>query len=101
MADDRGRPRLVLHGRGWEDYLQLAVAEIRDYGATSMQVCRRLRALLDDLLENLPAAQHPAVGTQLELLRQPVDVAFPDAARRAVAQWPDRQGIGGRSRPHR
>jgi uncharacterized membrane protein len=100
LTDDRGRPRLVLHGRDWEDYLQLAVSEIRDYGATSTQICRRLRALLDGLLESLPAVQHPAVETELKLLLQSVERAFPDPDRRAVAQWADRQGIGGRSRPH-
>ncbi len=100
MADDRGRPRLVLHGRDWEDYLQLAVSEIRDYGASSMQVCRRLRALLDGLRESLPSAQHPAVQAELELLRQSVERAFADPAHRAVAECADRQGIGGRSRPH-
>ncbi|MFE2218500.1 DUF2254 domain-containing protein [Streptomyces canus] len=101
MADDRGRPRLVLHGRDWEDYLQLAVSEIRDYGATSMQVCRRLRAALDGLVESLPAAQHPALENELELLHQSVERAFTDPARRALAQCADPQGIGGRSRPHR
>ena len=100
LADDRGRPRLVLHGRDWEDYLQLAVSEIRDYGATSMQVCRRLRALLDGLLDDLPPEQHPSVRTELDLLRESVERSFPDPARRTVAQLPDHQGIGGRSRPH-
>jgi hypothetical protein len=44
--------RLVIPGRSWEDYLQLAVTEIREYGATSTQVCRRLRALLEALLRS-------------------------------------------------
>ena len=33
-------------GRKWEDYLTLAVTEIREYGA--IQVTRRLRAMLED-----------------------------------------------------
>lgn len=98
MADDRGRPRLVLQGRDWEDFLQLAVSEIRDYGATSVQVCRRLHALLDDLLDALPPPQRPAVQAELDLLRQSVERNFTDPASRAVAQRPDRQGIGGRAR---
>jgi hypothetical protein len=44
--------RLVIPGRSWKDYLQLAVTEIREYGATSTQVCRRLRALLEALLRS-------------------------------------------------
>ncbi|MEV6394621.1 DUF2254 domain-containing protein [Streptomyces sp. NPDC051907] len=97
LADDHGRPRLVLQGRDWEDYLQLAVSEIRDYGASSLQICRRLRALLDSLLETLPPEHLPAVRTELDLLRESVERAFTDPARHAMAQTADRQGIGGRS----
>ena len=46
------KSRLVIPGRSWEDYLQLAVTEIREYGATSTQVCRRLPALLEALLRS-------------------------------------------------
>lgn len=101
VADRDGRPRLVLQGRDWSDYLQLAVYEVREFGASSVQICRRLRALLDGLLETLPAAHLPAVREQSDLLRESVERAFTDPVRRAVAQRPDRQGIGGRSRPAR
>lgn len=100
MADDHGRPRLMLQGRDWEDYLQLAVSEIRDYGATSTQVCRRLRALLDGLLDTVPPTQRPPVQAELDLLSQSVERAFTDPGRRAIAQRADSQGIGGRSRHH-
>ncbi|WP_406390145.1 DUF2254 domain-containing protein [Streptomyces sp. NBC_00887] len=99
LAGDDGRPRLVLRGRTWEDYLQLSVSEIRDYGATSMQVCRRLRALFDGLLDSLPPTHHPAVRVEGDLLRESVERAFPDAARRVAGQTADSQGVGGRSRP--
>ncbi|MEV7399712.1 DUF2254 domain-containing protein [Streptomyces sp. NPDC091267] len=101
LTGDDGRPRLVLRGRAWEDYLQLAVCEIRDYGATSVQVCRRLRALFDALLDSLPPAHHPAVLAEADLLRESVERAFPDATRRAVARTADSQGVGGRSRSDR
>ncbi|MET7367825.1 DUF2254 domain-containing protein [Streptomyces sp. NPDC005566] len=99
LAGGDGRPRLVMRGRTWEDYLQLAVSEIRDYGATSAQVCRRLRALFDGLLDGLPPTHHPAVRAEVDLLNASVERAFPDAARRAAAQTADSQGVGGRSRP--
>ncbi|MET9504916.1 DUF2254 domain-containing protein [Streptomyces sp. NPDC006622] len=99
LADHHGHARLVLPGRDWENYLQLAVWEIRDYGASSVQICRRLRAMLEGLLETLPPGQHPAVHTELGLLRESIEREFPDAARRAVAQGADRQGIGGHRRP--
>ncbi|MFJ2234777.1 DUF2254 domain-containing protein [Streptomyces sp. NPDC087859] len=96
LADRQGHPRLVLLGRDWESYLQLALCEIRDYGASSVQICRRLRALLDGLLDTLPPEQHPSVRAELSLLQESVEREFPDAARRAVAEQADRQGIGGR-----
>lgn len=99
LGDDRGRPRLVVPGRGWEDYLQLAVTEIREYGAKSTQICRRLRALLEGLLDTLPAERLPAVRTELELLEEAVEREFTDPVRRATARTGDRQGIGGGHRP--
>ncbi|MFJ6635040.1 DUF2254 domain-containing protein [Streptomyces sp. NPDC091376] len=95
LRDRRGRPRLVVPGRSWEDFLQLALTEIREYGATSTQVCRRLRALLQGLLGALPEGHLPPVRAQLTLLDEAVDRAFTDPARRATALIADRQGIGG------
>ncbi|MFF1872054.1 DUF2254 domain-containing protein [Kitasatospora herbaricolor] len=94
VSDERGRPLLVVPDRSWQDYLQLAVGEIRDYGATSVQVCRRLRALLDRLLETVPDPDRAAVGTELRRLDAAVERAFDDLDQRAVAMTGDRQGIG-------
>ncbi|MFI6146970.1 DUF2254 domain-containing protein [Streptomyces sp. NPDC051109] len=99
LADDRGRPRLVVQGRSWEEYLRVGVTEIREYGATSLQVCRRLRALLEDLLETQSAEHLPAVRAELALLDESVLRTFTDPARRASARTADRQGIGGGRRP--
>ncbi|OKI12886.1 hypothetical protein A6A07_17455 [Streptomyces sp. CB03911] len=99
IADDRGQPRLVMRGRPWEDYLQLAVTEIRDYGASSVQVCRRLRAMLEELLEALPAECLPALHAELALLAEAVGREFTDAPRRAAARTADPQGIGGGAHP--
>ncbi|MEU9109860.1 DUF2254 family protein [Streptomyces xanthophaeus] len=94
-----GRPRLVVPGRGWDDHLQLGVTEIREYGATSLQVCRRLRALLQDLLQTQPAERLPAIRAELTLLDEAVRRTFTDPLRRADARTPDRQGIGSGRRP--
>ncbi|WP_454314889.1 DUF2254 domain-containing protein [Streptomyces phaeoluteigriseus] len=99
LADRHGRARLVLPGRDWESFLQLAVCEIRDYGASSVQICRRLRAMLEGLLDTLPPSQHPAVRAELRLLEESIEREFPDAARRAIARGADRQGIGGHGPP--
>ena len=42
-------PGVVMQIRSWPDFLTLAITEIREYGATSIQVTRRLRALLEEL----------------------------------------------------
>ncbi|WP_326655450.1 DUF2254 domain-containing protein [Streptomyces sp. NBC_01750] len=99
LGDERGRPRLVVPGRVWEDYLQLAVTEIREYGAGSTQICRRLRALLEGLLDTLPAEHLPAVRAELGLLDESVEREFTDPFRRATARTGDSQGIGGGQRP--
>ncbi len=92
-----GVTRVVVPGRGWTEFLQLAVTEIRDYGASSTQVCRRLRALLDGLLVTVPPDRRPAVRDELCRLDTAVAAAFPDPAARARASGSDRQGIGGRA----
>ncbi|MET7654169.1 MULTISPECIES: DUF2254 domain-containing protein [unclassified Streptomyces] len=99
LADDRGRPRLVVPGRTWEDYLQVGVTEIREYGATSLQICRRLRALLDGLRETLSAEHLPAVRGELEFLEEAVERTFTDPRRNALARTADPQGIGGGRHP--
>ncbi|MFF0478543.1 DUF2254 domain-containing protein [Streptomyces sp. NPDC004284] len=96
LADRHERARLVLPGRDWENFLQLAVCEIREYGGSSMQICRRLHAMLEGLLDTLPPSQHDAVRTEISLLRESIDREFTDPARRAIAQQPDHQGIGGK-----
>ncbi|MEU4133920.1 DUF2254 domain-containing protein [Streptomyces wuyuanensis] len=96
LHDARGVPRLEVPGRSWEDFLQLAVTEIREYGAGSLQICRRLRALFDGLLDaGLPEEHLEAVRTELRLLDDAVDRVYFDPDRRSAALTPDRQGIGG------
>jgi uncharacterized membrane protein len=91
-----GTLRVVVPGRSWADFLQLAVTEIRDYGVSSTQVCRRLRALLDTMLEIVPPDRRAAVRDELRRLAAAVDATFPDPSFRKLASSADRQGIGGR-----
>ncbi|WP_329500717.1 DUF2254 family protein [Kitasatospora herbaricolor] len=94
VTDRQGRPLLVVPDRSWDGYLQLAVSEIRDYGVTSVQVCRRLRALLDGLLDTVRAGNRAAVATELRRLDAAVERAYENRDQRAVAMIGDRQGIG-------
>ncbi len=95
LAGPDGRPRAVVPGRGWEEYLELGVTEVREYGVGSLQVCRRLRALLDGLLAGVPDGRRPAVRRQLALLDDAVEREYPEGVRRMLARTGDRQGIGG------
>ena len=96
-AGPDGETRLVAPTRSWDDYLELGLTEIRHYGATSLQTCRRLRAVLLDLESGVLPRNQPAVLRQLLLLDRTVDAAFPDEDDRRPARVADRQGIGGAS----
>ena len=81
--------------RSWEDYLALGCSEIRSYGMSSMQVSRRMRALLEDLEVTVTPANRPAVQRELAALDRAVAHGFPDAVEREMAMQADHQGIGG------
>jgi uncharacterized membrane protein len=82
-------------GRTWGDYLTLAVTEIREYGSSSIQVMRRLRALLEDLQEAVRPENRPAVDAEIAKLDLTIAAGFADSVDKDQAHVPDRQGIGG------
>jgi uncharacterized membrane protein len=100
-TDASGAIRLILPMPTWEDYLTLAFDEIRQYGASSVQVMRRLRAALVGLAESLSSAERvDAVKRYLEHLDQIVAHSTLDAQDRLMAQLEDPQGLGlSRRRP--
>ncbi|HYI34958.1 MAG TPA: DUF2254 family protein, partial [Thermoleophilaceae bacterium] len=95
VHDQAGALRLVYHAPGWEDLLELSLTEIRHYGASSHQVARRLRALLEGLAAAVPEERRPAVAAQLALLDAAVERAYEDPAERALASQADHVGLGG------
>jgi uncharacterized membrane protein len=95
VHDRRGRLRLISRTPDWEDFVSLAVTEIRLYGAGSIQVPRRLRAMLEKLIEVLPPGRAPALREQLSLLERSVQRAFEDLEDQRRADIPDVQGVGG------
>ena len=87
--------RVLVAVRGWEEYLALGVTEIRAYGASSVQVARRLRAMLEELHGAVLPEYRAAVQDELARLNAAVALALassPDLDRAAAA---DRQGLGG------
>jgi uncharacterized membrane protein len=99
--DGDGVLRLVYPMPTWEDYLALAFDEIRQYGASSVQVMRRLRSALAGLKE---AATIPARGEAVEGYVKRLDLLIQrsllDLEDQAMARHEDRQGLGlSRKRP--
>jgi uncharacterized membrane protein len=94
-ADASGRVRLVYRTPNWEDFVRLAVTEIRQYGRDSVQVMRRLRAMLENLIETLPERRAPVLRVELRLLDTSTKRTFPDADDQTLARTSDLQGLGG------
>jgi uncharacterized membrane protein len=93
--DHTGRLRLVYRTPNWEDFVQLGTTEIRHYGRDSIQVQRRLRAMLKDLIDTLPARRAPVLQKELALLATSSKRTFPDLDDQTLAESGDLQGIGG------
>ena len=68
--------RVLIRARGWEEYLALGVTEIRAYGASSVQVVRRLRAMLEELHGAVRPEYRSAVEDELARLEVEVARAF-------------------------
>ncbi|HEY2786091.1 MAG TPA: DUF2254 domain-containing protein [Fimbriiglobus sp.] len=95
MRDHEGKVRVVYGTPDWPDYVTLAVTEIRQYGDSSFQVARRLRAMLQHLIEVLPESRQPPLQYELALLDSAIVRKFPDEADRKRAGVADYQGVGG------
>jgi uncharacterized membrane protein len=78
----------------WEDFVTLALTEIREFGATSVQITRRLRALLEELLETVRPEHRAAVENELRRLDATIAEGWRDSVDRDRAAVADRQGIG-------
>jgi uncharacterized membrane protein len=94
VRDATGRLRLVYRTPDWEDFVQLAVTEIRHFGGESIQVARRLRAMLEDLIRTLPDERSPLLRQELSLLHRSAERFFPEPEDRVLAEVSDFQGVG-------
>jgi uncharacterized membrane protein len=94
-CDAAGSLRLTFPLPTWEDYLDLSFDEIRQFGATSVQVMRRLRAVLLGLAETLTVeSRRVAVRQYLDRLRFGIEHSEFDVHDRETALQEDRQGLG-------
>lgn len=93
--DTRGHLRLIYRTANWEDFVRLSLTEIRHYGRDSVQVIRRLRAMLDNLIQTLPEHRAPLLRQELRLLGLSARRIFVDADDQILADTGDLQGMGG------
>ena len=92
--DSEGKLRLVLPFPTWDDFLRLAFDEIRAYGANSVQVMRRMKALLVDLSASVPEDRRAALNHWEARLQDTVKRSFGDDEEKMEASVEDRQGLG-------
>jgi uncharacterized membrane protein len=95
IRDTDGQLRVIFRTPNWEDFVDLAFSEIRLYGAENFQVSRRLRAMIDNLLQSLPERRLPALRRELDLLDRTLEKihVFPEDL--TLARVADTQGLGG------
>jgi uncharacterized membrane protein len=89
---------VIMPVRTWPDILLLAVTEIREYGGGSIQVVRRLHAVLDELRDLVLPENRAAVDEELRRLDATIAKQFGGSIDIDLAQDRDAQGIGGPTR---
>lgn len=94
-ADRKGQLRLIYRTPNWEDFVHLAITEIRQYGRDSVQVMRRLKAMLENLIETLPEQRAPVLHQELRILASSAKRMFPEPDDQILADTSDLQGLGG------
>jgi uncharacterized membrane protein len=95
FADYSGHLRLIFRTPNWENFVHITFREIRQCGANSLQVVRRLRAMIENLTQTLPEQRHAALREELDLLNRAITRHFTFSEDLALARIPDPQGMGG------
>ncbi len=95
IRDKAGELRLVFRTPNWEDFVHLACTEIRHCGAGSIQIMRRMRSMLENLMHTLPPHRHSELQKQMEYLDREIEAHYNLPEDRALARIADSQGLGG------
>jgi uncharacterized membrane protein len=93
-AESTAKRGLVVPVRTWEQYLSLGVTEIREYGASSIQVMRRIRAMLEELRQDVLPEHRSAIDEELARLDATVCSTFGSSPDLDLARLADTEGIG-------
>jgi uncharacterized membrane protein len=97
VLETDGTPRGSFPVPTWREYFDLALIEIRHYGAGSAQIARRLRALYAHLLDVVDESERGRVELEQRLLEEQLAARFPDPEEREILSRSDRLGLGGAS----
>jgi uncharacterized membrane protein len=97
VLDKSGQLRVICRTPNWEDFVHLVFSEIRRYGSDNLQIVRRLRSMMENLIQTLPAYRHPALRLELSLLDRELSQHFTQPEEFMLTQVPDSQGLGGHS----
>jgi uncharacterized membrane protein len=92
--DRQGELRLLVPFPTWDDLLHLALTEISHYGADSVQVMRRIKALIKNLTTALPPERRSALQYWEHRLQELIKRTFEQTDERIAASIADRQGLG-------
>ncbi|MGY8683387.1 DUF2254 family protein [Bradyrhizobium sp. UFLA05-153] len=92
-----GKLRVIFRTPHWEDFIHLAFSEIRACGSNNLQIVRRLRAMIENLIPTLPDHRHAALVQELSLLDREITRNFTYPEELALARIGDTQGLGGHS----
>jgi uncharacterized membrane protein len=95
ITDTRGQMRVILRTPNWEDFVHIACSEIRTCGASSVQIVRRQRAMLDNLMASLPTSRRVALCQELDTLDKILPNYYRLPEELALARVADTQGLGG------
>jgi uncharacterized membrane protein len=97
IQDQSGELRVIFRTPNWEDFVHLAFSEIRACGSNNLQVVRRLRAMIENLMQTLPVHRHAALLQEQSLLDREIAKNFIYPEELSLARIPDAQGLGGHS----
>jgi uncharacterized membrane protein len=95
LPDQSGQLRVIFRTPNWDDFVYLAFSEIRSCGSHNLQVVRRMRAMIENLVPTLPPNRCEALLRQLSLLDREIERIFTYPEELALARVADAQGLGG------
>jgi uncharacterized membrane protein len=99
IVDQAGAPRLIYRTPNWEDYVYVSCTEIRACGAANVQIARRMRAMLENLISTLPARRHAVLDAERRRLNLAIASLYAIPEDRELAGIADSQGLGGSRAP--